>query len=142
MVRLSAEEPERTSESFIAGSTQGQSPCYGAKGAAIVFVQERPRTESGDPPHTFDGRYEIGTIALTIVYLVPKDRTPLVDWRERLDYFAKRLVPFHSRESGGKSTLRVHVHPEPLKVVETAQTIRERARMRLSITRPVSHARH
>ena len=124
MVRLSADVPGRKPERLFAASTRGSSPCYGAKGDAIVFVQERPRTESGDAPHTFDGRYEIGTIDLTIVYLVPKDRRPLVDWRERVDYFAKRLVLFHNRESGGRSTLRVHVHPEPLTVQETARTIR------------------
>lgn len=115
---------ERKPERLFAPTSRGTSPCYGAKGSAIVFVQARPRTESGDRPHTFDGRYDIGTIDLTIAYLVPQDRRPLVDWRERVDYFAKRIVLFHNRESGGRSTLRVHVHPEPLNVEETTQKIR------------------
>ena len=123
MVRLSANEPERKPEFLIAGSPRGNSPCFGAKGDAIVYVQERPRSEENDAPHTFDGRYEISTIDLTVVYLVPKDRRPLVDWRERVDYFANRLLPFHKRESRGRSTLRVHVQREPLKVAETTWQI-------------------
>ena len=124
MVRLSVNDPDRKPELLIAGSPRETSPCYVAKGDAIVYVQERPRSEKDDAPHTFDGRYEIRTIDLTVVYLVPKDRRPLVDWRERVDYFVKRLVPFHNRESGGRSTLRVHVQPEPLKVTETSEMIR------------------
>ena len=44
-----------------------------------------------DGPTTFDGKHDISTIELTVVYLVPKDRTPLPDWRERVDYYMERI---------------------------------------------------
>lgn len=69
-----------------------------------------PIAEADDGPHTFDGRHDIGTIDLTVVYLVPKDRTPLTDWRERIDYFTSRIEAFHRRESAGKSRLVFQVH--------------------------------
>ena len=91
----------------------------------IVGVSVRvPSAAADDGPHTFDGENPIGTINLSVVYLVPKDRTPLLDWRERVDYFMRRIDPFHRRESGGKSKLAIHVHPEPLIVNKTAREVR------------------
>ncbi len=124
MVRLSVDEPKRKPEALSGGSPRGTSPCYGGKGDAIIFVQDQPRRKSGDPPCTFDGRYEIGSIDLTVVYFVPKDRKPLFDWRERVDYFCKRLVLFQRRESGGRSALHIHVHPDPLIVAKSSEEIR------------------
>jgi hypothetical protein len=95
-----------------------------SSGLARVRAQDQPRTEPARTPRTFDGRFAIGTIDLTIVYLVPKDRRPLVDWRDRVDYFARRIAQFHTRESGGKSALRVNVHAKPLHVKETSRKIR------------------
>jgi len=92
-------------------------------GVAIVLILAAPPTRA-DAPHTFDGKHEIGTIDLSVVYLVPEDRTPLADWRERVDYFMKRIEAFHRRESSGKSTLRIRVHPEPLVTKETAERLR------------------
>lgn len=74
--------------------------------------------------HTFDGKHDTRTIDLTVVYLVPKDRTPLPDWRDRVDYYARRIARFHARESGGASTLKVLVHPEPLVVEQTSDELR------------------
>ena len=68
-----------------------------------------PRLPAGS--RTFDGKHDHQTIDLTVVYLVPKDRTPLPDWRERVDYFMKRIEAFHRRESAGRSTLHIQVHP-------------------------------
>jgi len=64
--------------------------------------------------HTFDGRHEIETIHVTAVYFVTRDRNPLVDWRERLDYYRRRLEVFHRREFDGQSKLVIEVHDEPL----------------------------
>ncbi len=73
---------------------------------------------------TFDGKHDISTIDLTVVYFVPKDRTPLPDWRERVDYFMKRIEAFHRRESAGRSTLHILVHPRPLIIDRTSTEIR------------------
>lgn len=71
---------------------------------------------------TWDGKYETDKIELTIVYFVPSDRTPLPDWRERVDYYSRRVELFHAREFQGQSTLTTVVHPQPVvSVSETAQ---------------------
>ena len=62
---------------------------------------------------TWDGRHSIDRIAVTMVYFVPSDRTPLPDWRERVDYFRGRIEQFHAREFQGQSQLSVHVPDEP-----------------------------
>ena len=136
MVRLSADDPGHPPEALASGSRRGSSPCYAADSGTVVFVEERPRSVSGDAPHTFDGRYEIATIDLTVVYFVPRDRRPLVDWRDRVDYFGRRIAAFHQRESGGRSTLRIHVHPEPLIAARTSDEIRGKDPTRRSTTRP------
>jgi Tol biopolymer transport system component len=124
MVRLRPDSPKPPPEALRAGKQHGASPCFAGESKAIVFVDERPRNERGDPPHTADGRYEITAIDLTVVYLVPKDRRPLADWRERVDYFMRRIAAFHRRESGGKSALRIHVQPKPLVTAQTSGQIR------------------
>ena len=106
MVKLSPDDPGMPPVALPAGKRHGTSPCYAGEASAWVFVDERPRAGNADPPHSFDGRYDITTIDLTVVYLVPKDRRALVDWRERVDYFTRRIAAFHHRESGGRSTLR------------------------------------
>jgi hypothetical protein len=91
--------------------------------AFVIVLLLVSATRAGNP-HTFDGKHDISTIDLTVVYFVPKDRTPLPDWRERVDYYVDRITKFHTRESGGTSTLKVHVHPEPLIPDKTAEQIR------------------
>jgi hypothetical protein len=83
-----------------------------------------PGAEAAGGSRTFDGKHDISTIDLTVVYFVPKDRTPLPDWRERVDYFMKRIDAFHRRESAGRSTLHILVHPRPLIVDRTSTKIR------------------
>jgi hypothetical protein len=65
-------------------------------------------------PTTFDGKHDISTVNLTVVYFVPKDRTPLPDWKERVDYYLKRIAAFHHRELDGISKIQPAVHPKPL----------------------------
>jgi hypothetical protein len=124
MVKLSAVDPKHPPEVLPTGAGQRSSPCFAGEANAIVCVEERPRTDAVDTPHTFDGRYDIATIDLTVVYLVPKDRRPLGDWKERVDYFMGRISAFHQRESGGKSELRIHIYPKPLIVGRTAIQVR------------------
>jgi hypothetical protein len=123
MVRISVVDPRRPPEPLLAGGTRGVSPCFAGE-SGVVCVEERPRVEPDDSSHTFDGRYSIRTIDLTVVYLVPKDRRPLVDWRERVDYFMTRIQAFHHREAQRSSRLRIHVHPEPLIAGRTAEQLR------------------
>jgi hypothetical protein len=63
---------------------------------------------------TWDGRYGTDKIEVTVVYFVPSDRVPLIDWRDRVDYYCKRIEQFHQREFQGQSTLKTIVHSEPL----------------------------
>ncbi|MFO0876242.1 MAG: hypothetical protein U0840_02625 [Gemmataceae bacterium] len=65
-------------------------------------------------PTTYDGKHDISTIHLTVVYFVPKDRKPLPDWKDRVDYYLRRVNAFHSRELDGISKLRIDLHPQPL----------------------------
>jgi WD40-like Beta Propeller Repeat len=124
MVRLSADQPQKPSEALPKGTGNGTSPCYSGDANTVLFVDARSRIETGGPAHTFDGRYDISKIDLTVAYLVPKDRQPLVDWRERLDYFMKRIASFHRRKSGGRSVLRIHVQPKPVVAERNAKEIR------------------
>jgi len=78
---------------------------------ATVAVSNLPADE---PLRTFDGKHEIGRIHVRVVYFVPRDRTPLADWKERVEYFCRRIERFHRREFLGQSTLTTTIHPEPL----------------------------
>lgn len=62
---------------------------------------------------TWDDKYDTSQITLTVVYFVPSDRAPLVDWRERVEYYTRRIDQFHQREFQGQSKLQVTIHPEP-----------------------------
>lgn len=62
---------------------------------------------------TWDGRHATERIAVTMVYFVPSDRTPLVDWQDRVHYFRRRIEQFHAREFQGQSVLHVTVPDEP-----------------------------
>lgn len=73
---------------------------------------------------TWDGRHSIEQVEVTAVYFVPKDRTPLPDWRERVDYFCRRIAQFHAREYGGQSTLTTRVHEEPYRSARNTEQLR------------------
>ena len=63
--------------------------------------------------NTWDDAYDTSQIEVTMVYFVPSDRVPLSDWRQRLDYYSKRIEQFHAREFQGQSKLTTVVRPEP-----------------------------
>ena len=73
---------------------------------------------------TWDGKHDTSEIALTVAYFVPADRTPLHDWRDRVDYFCKRIEQFHNREFHGQSTLTVRVHGTPVISPNTTAALR------------------
>lgn len=64
-------------------------------------------------PTTFDGGHSIARIDLRVVYFVPADRTPLVDWHDRVAMLCQRIAAFHARELAGHSTLVPAIDPEP-----------------------------
>ena len=63
--------------------------------------------------NTWDDAYDTSQIEVTLVYFVPSDRMPLADWRQRVDYYSKRIEQFHAREFQGQSRLTTVVRPEP-----------------------------
>jgi len=73
---------------------------------------------------TWDGRHSITKIDVEMVYFVPKDRTPLPDWLQRLEYFQRRLQQFHAREYGGQSQLVINVRQEPFISRRSTQELR------------------
>ena len=74
---------------------------------------------------TWDGRYSTEQIELTVVYFVPADREPLSDWRDRVDYYCRRIEKFHSREFGSQSTLTTKVVNQPFTSSQTTSRLRQ-----------------
>ena len=74
---------------------------------------------------TWDGRYSTEQIELTVVYFVPADREPLSDWRDRVDYYCRRIEKFHSREFGTQSTLTTKVVNQPFTSSQTTSRLRQ-----------------
>jgi hypothetical protein len=89
--------------------------------AAAIVLQTSP---VGAEMRTWDGRHKIDRIELTVAYFVPRDRTPLPDWRERVDYYCRRIEKFHHREFQGQSKLTTRVQPEPFRSARTTQQLR------------------
>ncbi len=73
---------------------------------------------------TWDGEHSIEKIEVTVVYYVPKDRRPLADWRERVDYYCRRIEAFHQREFQGQSVMKTNVVAEPLVSERTTEELR------------------
>ncbi|WP_417744466.1 hypothetical protein [Rosistilla oblonga] len=73
---------------------------------------------------TWDGKYSTERIDVTVVYFVPSDRVALPDWRDRLDYYCRRIEQFHRREFGTQSVMKANVHPEPLVSESDTATLR------------------
>ncbi|MCA9139827.1 MAG: hypothetical protein KDB00_23805 [Planctomycetales bacterium] len=63
---------------------------------------------------TWDGKHDTSTINVTVVYFVPSDRNPLPDWKDHIEYYARRVTQFHAREFQGQSLAHVTVHPTPI----------------------------
>ena len=88
--------------------------------AALVAVScfiSAPYTAScslaAEPIKTFDGKYDVSRIHATVVYFVPRDRTPLADWKQRVAYYCRRIERFHQRELDGQSQLATTIRDQP-----------------------------
>ncbi len=73
---------------------------------------------------SWDGKYSVDKIEVSLVYFLPSDRTALPDWRERLDYFKRRLEQFHQREFQGQSVLAAKVKEVPFVSERTTAQLR------------------
>ena len=85
-----------------------------------LFVAETARAEL----KTWDGKHAIDRIEVTVVYFVPRDRSPLPDWKERVSYFCRRIERFHEREFQGQSVLKTAMRPEPFTSARTTEQLR------------------
>lgn len=74
---------------------------------------------------TWDGKHSTEKIDVTLVYFLPRDRQPLPDWKDRIDYYAERISQFHAREFGPQSTLKTIVQPEPFRSARTTEQLRD-----------------
>lgn len=74
---------------------------------------------------TWDGQHSIEEIEVTVVYFVPQDRPPLIDWNDRAAYFCRRIEQFHQREYGGQSKLNAVLHAEPFVSEQSTAQLRE-----------------
>ena len=73
---------------------------------------------------TWDGKHSISQIEVTMVYFVPRDREPLVDWKERVAYFSRRIEAFHAREFQGQSKLTTKIPAQPFRSKQTTAQLR------------------
>lgn len=87
---------------------------------ASLFVTETALAEL----KTWDGKHAIDRIEVTVVYFVPRDRSPLPDWKERVSYFCRRIERFHEREFQGQSVLKAAMQPEPITSARTTEQLR------------------
>lgn len=74
---------------------------------------------------TWDGKHSLEKINVQVVYFVPNDRQPLSDWKQRADYYCKRIVQFHEREYGGQSSLAANLLEEPFVSELSTQQLRQ-----------------
>ncbi|QDT06689.1 hypothetical protein K227x_51050 [Rubripirellula lacrimiformis] len=74
---------------------------------------------------TWDGQHKTANVDVTVVYFVPQDRTPLPDWRQRVDYFCRRIEWFHQREFGVQSTLKTEVLSQPFVSEDATAKLRQ-----------------
>lgn len=74
---------------------------------------------------SWDGSHRIEDIEVSLVYFVPKDATPLPDWKERLKYYAQRIEQFHHRELDGQSTLSANLPEAPFRSTQTVGHLRQ-----------------
>lgn len=81
---------------------------------ALLCGRTLVAAEPAPSPTTWDGRHPIARIEATVVHFVPADRAVLPDWRERAEWFARRIEAFHAREFQGRSELVARVVDEPL----------------------------
>lgn len=108
----------------VSGYTRGMKAARFALSLSLVLSLTAVKAASADGLVTWDGKHSIDRIEVTVAYFVPRDRTPLVDWRERVDYFCRRIERFHQREFGGQSVLSTKPLAEPFRSARTTAQLR------------------
>ncbi len=63
--------------------------------------------------HVYGSTDSIDIIGVQVVYYVPFDSEPLLDWRERIESHMHRVKKFHARELGNQSELNYTIYPSP-----------------------------
>lgn len=96
----------------------GKTVFLGACGALLCLA-----SASGSV-HTYGGTDDLSRIDVTAVYYLPKGRTPVPDWRERMNYMARRIEQFHRREFSGQSEAVIHLPAAPLQSTHTVEDLR------------------
>ncbi len=91
---------------------------------ALLFATCHGARTANAATRTWDGRHDTSRIEVTMVYFVPSDCDPLPDWRERVDYYAKRIEQFHQREFGTQSVLGTRVDDRPFVSQSDSATLR------------------
>lgn len=92
--------------------------------ALALFILISGLTPAFAQLKTWDGKHAIDKIEVTVVYFLPRDRTPLPDWKERAEYYCRRIEKFHAREFGEQSTLKAVLREEPLRSARTTEQLR------------------
>lgn len=93
--------------------------CAVITASVSVFADDQPQLK------TFDGQHEISQINVRVVYFLPKDRKALADWKDRVDYYARRIEKFHEREFNGQSKLTTFVSEHPFVSKQNTDQLRE-----------------
>jgi hypothetical protein len=70
------------------------------------------------------GTDDVSRVEVLAVYFLPRGRTPVPDWRDRIEYYARRVEAFHRREFSGQSVINVKILPEPFVSEMTPDQIR------------------
>ena len=110
----------RSRKSVLGGWLAGTRQALILSSACLLLWTSISRAET----KTWDGKHSTAQIEVMVVYFLPKDRPPLPDWRERVDYFAERITEFHTREFDGQSKLTTVVRPEPFRSARTTTQLR------------------
>ncbi|MBD3268311.1 hypothetical protein GF373_16720 [bacterium] len=66
-----------------------------------------------DSIHVYGASDSIQLVDVQTVYFLTKERNPLPDWEDRIEYFMQRVRKFHAREFTGQSKLQYTLHPKP-----------------------------
>ena len=103
---------------------------------STITTTTTPTNPTSPPPITEDispcltsinghSDVSINKIKLYAFYLVPKDRTPISDWNERIETLLKRIKDFHESEFRGYSSLDYEIYPTPVIGKSTSQAYRD-----------------
>lgn len=96
---------------------------FSAAAIAVAFLSVQATSSGGT--RTWDGTHDTSKITVTVVYFVPADREPLPDWKDRVNYFCRRIEQFHEREFGDQSVMTAMPQAVPLVSDRTTSELRQ-----------------